>query len=99
MPGIISDSLKTERRQAQARSGEREKNDELWQMPFDNCFLINGENNKKIIRRSHQTSKKGELYPRSTHCMMIHGVKELVQTDLNNRATFLFTMMENIRGA
>ena len=97
MPGIISDTLKTERRQAQAISGESKKKDELWQMPYDNCFFINVENNKKIIRRSYQPSKKGGLYSRSTHCIGMHGVNELVRTDLNNRGTFLFTMMENIR--
>ena len=51
MPGMMSESLKTEWPKLK-KSGESAKNDELWQIPYDNGSLLNVENNKKVVLRS-----------------------------------------------
>ena len=43
----------------QEESGKSVKNVELWQMPYDNSSIFNGENDQRIILRSHQLIKEG----------------------------------------
>ena len=66
IPGMTVESLRTGRQKCKKNQARAQKNDGLWQMTYDNGFLINSENNKKIMSRSHQPIKKGKLYPRST---------------------------------
>ena len=50
--------------EVQEKSGGSANKDALWQTPYDNGSLIKLENYKKLINRSYQPIKKGELYPR-----------------------------------
>ena len=51
IPSMMSESLRMGRPKCKKSQARARKNDELWQMPYDNWSLINGENNKKVILR------------------------------------------------